>query len=56
MPAKARLLSVFRGLERWGQQRLKNCEFFMMPTSGHSAREPEIQSKLVEACNKYRDL
>ena len=37
-------------------QRLKHCEFFMMPTSGHSAREPEIAAKLVEACNKYRSL
>lgn len=32
------------------------AEFHMVPDAGHSAREPGIAQRLVEACNKFREL
>lgn len=35
---------------------MPKSEFYIVPDAGHSAKEPGIVSRLVEACDKFRDL
>jgi len=35
---------------------LPKSEFYIIPDAGHSHKEPGILHRLVEACDKYREL
>ena len=37
-------------------QRWPEAEFFIVPDAGHSALEPGITSRLVQATDKYKTL
>ena len=37
-------------------QRWPEAEFHVVPDAGHSQSEAGIQAKLLEACEKYKDL
>ena len=37
-------------------QRWPEAEFFIVPDAGHSAQEPGITSRLVQATDKYKTL
>ena len=37
-------------------QVLPDAEFHIIPDAGHSNKEPGTEAKLLEACEKYKDL
>ena len=37
-------------------QKLPDAEFHVVPDAGHSNKEPGVQTLLVEACDKYKNL